>query len=73
MVAKRLSNIALKNRLISSLHFGAVPGRSAIDAAATLTHNVEKIFKNHDVLAVLAFDIKGASDRVSEKRLVQRL
>lgn len=73
VVAKRLSNIALKNGPISSLHFGAFPGRSAIDATATLTHDVEKAFENHDVLTALAFDIKGAFDRVSEKRLVQRL
>ena len=38
----KLSKIALKKGLVSSLHFGAIPGRSAVDAAATLTHDVEK-------------------------------
>lgn len=33
---------------------------------ATLTHNVEKAFENHDVLTSLAFDIKGEFDRVSK-------
>ena len=44
-----------------------------MDAAATLTHDVEKTFANKDILTALAFDIKGAFDRVSKTRLVQRL
>lgn len=57
IVAKRLGNIALKRGLISPLHFGAITGRSAVDAAATLTHDIEKAFQNQEVLTALAFDI----------------
>lgn len=42
IVARRLGDIALKSRLVSSAHVGAVPGRSAVDAACTLTHDVER-------------------------------
>lgn len=45
IVARRLGDIALKFRLVSPLHFGAIPGRSAVDAAATLTHDVERAWE----------------------------
>lgn len=44
VVARRLAHLALKYKLFSSLHFGAIPRRFAVDATATLTHNVEKAF-----------------------------
>lgn len=42
VVARQLSTFALKAKLYSNLHFGAIPGRSAVDATATLTHDVKK-------------------------------
>lgn len=44
IMAKRLGHIALKHGLISPLHFGATAGRLAVDATATLTHDIEKAF-----------------------------
>lgn len=58
---------------MSPLHFGAIARRSAVDAAATLTHDVEKAWQEGEVLTALAFDIKGAFDTVTEKRLIARL
>lgn len=49
------------------------PRRSAIDAAATLTHDVEKAFQDQAVVTALAFNIRGAFDRVTDARLVKRL
>ncbi len=72
-MAKRLGHVALKHDLINLLHFGTIAGRSGVDAAATLTHDIEKAFQNQEVLTALAFDIKGAFDRVSEARLTKRL
>lgn len=43
---------------------------SAVDAAATLTHNVEKAFQDQEVLTALAFDIEGAFNRVTDTRLI---
>lgn len=73
IVARRLGQMALKYRIVSSLYFGAIAGRSAVDAATTLTHDVKKAFNEKYILTALAFDIKGAFDRVTEKRLIQRL
>lgn len=73
IVARRLAYIALKCKLFSPLHFGATPRRSAVDAAATLTHDIERGFQDREIMTVLAFDIKGAFDRVTDGRLVKRL
>ena len=68
-MARRLARIALKSQLISSLHFGAIPRPSAVDAACILTYDLEKAWE----LTALAFDIKGAFDAVTKKRLTERL
>ncbi len=73
IVAKRLNNIALRLQLTSSLNFDAIAKRSTLDAAATLTHDIEKSFQKQEILTTLAFDIKRAFDRVIDYRLIQRL
>lgn len=73
IVARRLGDIALLSCLVSPLHFGTIPGRSAVDAACTLTHDIERAWGKKDILTGLAFDIKGAFDTVTEERLIQRL
>ena len=55
------------------MHLGATRRRSAVDAASTLTNDVEKAFQDQDVVAALAFDIKGAFDRVTDARLIKWL
>ncbi len=42
-------------------------------AAATLTHDIEKSFQKQEILIALAFDIKGAFDRIMDYRFIQRL
>lgn len=73
VIARRLSEIAIRTRLISPIHFGAIARHSAVDAAATLTHDVEKAWQDRDVLTALAFDIKGAFDTFTGKKLTARL
>lgn len=73
IVAKRLPNITQKNRLTNSLHFGGILEQYTMDAAATLTHDVEKMFGNNEILTVLTFNIERAFDRVSKTCLVPRL
>ena len=70
---RRLSTFALKARFFSNLYFGAIPGRSVVDATATLTHDVEKAMQKQNVVTALAFDIKGAFDNVSKNKLIKRL
>lgn len=73
VVTRRLGDIGLKSRLVSPTHFGAIPGRSAVDAACTLTHDVERAWEKKEILTALAFDIKGAFDTVTEGRPTKRL
>lgn len=72
-VARRLGDIGLKSRLVSPTHFRAIPGRSAVDAACTQTHDVERAWEKKEILTALAFDIKGTFDTVTEGRLTKRL
>ncbi len=73
IIAKDLNNIPLRLQLISSLHFGAIARRSIVDAAGTLTHDIEKSFRKQKILLALAFDIKESFDKVIDYCLVQRL
>ncbi len=73
VVARSLAHLALKYKLFTPLHFGATPRRSAVDAAATLTHDEKKAFQDQEVISTLAFDIKKAFDSVGDSRLVKRL
>lgn len=73
VIVYRLSEIAIKTRLVSPIHFGAIARRLAVDAAATLTHNVEKAWQGSEIFTALAFDIKGAFDTITKKRLTTRL
>ena len=68
VIAQRLSEIAIRTRLISPIHFGAIARSLAVDAAATLTHDVEKAWQDSEVLTALAFDIKGVFDTITEKK-----
>ena len=73
IVAKRLNIIAFRLQLISSMHFDAIARRSSVDAAATVTHSIEKSFLKQKILTALAIDIKGAFDRVIDHHLIQKL
>ena len=72
-MARRLTRIALKFRLINPLHFEAISGQSAVDTTSTLTHDVEKAWEQEYILTALAFDIKGAFDELTKEKLTQRL
>ena len=73
VVARRLSTFALKAKVFSNLHFGAIFSRSAVDAAATFTHDVKKAMQQQNVVTALAFNIKDAFDNVSKNKLIKRL
>ncbi len=73
IVAKKLKNIALRLQLISFLHFGVIARGSPVNAAATLTHDIEKSFQKQEILTSLAFDIKVAFDKVIDYHLIQKL
>lgn len=65
--------MTLKYCIVSSHHFGAIAGWSAIDTTITLTYDVKKTFNKKYILIALAFDIKEAFDRMIKKRLIYHL
>lgn len=73
VIARRLSKIAIKTRLVSPIHFGAIARRLAVDVAATLIHDVEKAWQDSEIFTALAFDIKGTFDTITKKILTTRL
>lgn len=73
VIARRLSEITIRTRWISLIHFGAIAKDLAVDAATTLTHDVEKAWQDSEILTELVFDIKRAFNTILEKRLTARL
>lgn len=73
MVTRQLSIFVLKVKLLSNLYFGAIFGRSAIDVAATLTHDIEKTMQEQNVITALAFNIKSAFNNISKNKLLKGL
>lgn len=73
VIAHRLSKIAIKMRLIGPKNLVAVARHLAMNAAATLTHNIDKACQNSEVLTLLVFDIKGVFDSITEKKLTAHL
>lgn len=62
--------MTLKYHIVSSFHFIAISGWSVVKAVTTLIHNMEKVLNGKCIFMLLAFDIKGVFDRVTEKQLI---
>lgn len=73
IIVCRLSKIAIKTRLISLIHFGAVARCLAVDVAAMLTNNVKKAWQDDEVFTALVFNTKGAFNTVTKNRLTTHL
>lgn len=59
--------IGLKYKLFNFFYFGATPRHSAVDAVATFTHDIEKTIFDKEIISTLAFNIKRAFDRVTDR------
>lgn len=73
MVAKRMSWIAIKHRIIARQQFCALPLRSSVDLTTCLTHDIESDLAKGWTATVAKLDIKGAFDVVLPGRLALRL
>ncbi|KAE8216880.1 hypothetical protein CF319_g8889 [Tilletia indica] len=75
VLSRRLTYIASVLNLVPSEQYGAMPGKSAVDAAVALHHDVECAWNQatQRTLAMLNFDIQGAYDSVLPGLLVLRL
>ena len=72
-LAKRIAVQAINASILAPRHFGALPGRSAVDLVQALVHRVEKAFAEGKVASLLLLDVKGAFDAVDHIRLLSHL
>lgn len=73
LIARRVSQAAVKQGVLSTQQFGALPKRSATDLVSCLVHDVERARSCGKVASLLTLDIKGAFDTVLSGRLQRRL
>ncbi|KAI1001738.1 hypothetical protein K3495_g6468 [Podosphaera aphanis] len=72
LLAKRISLITIRHKILATQQFGALPGRSAADLTTCLTHDVERALSEGRSASMLTLDVKGAFDAVLPGRLVRR-
>lgn len=73
LVARRLAHLALKHHLLPNTQFGGIRGRSTVDAALTLCHDIESAWNHGLKSTMLTFDISGAFTWVNHRRLLHVL
>lgn len=76
IIAKRMSYLAIKHKILHPNQAGALPQRSATDIAAALTHDVEQARrrrKQKKVATLVTMDVEGAFDAILRHRLILQL
>ncbi|CCU75114.1 endonuclease/reverse transcriptase [Blumeria hordei DH14] len=73
LIARRLSWIAIRHKIVASQHFVALPLRSAIDLTTCLVYDIEKALKSKLTASIVTLDMKCAFDGVLPGLLVHRL
>jgi ribonuclease HI len=65
VIARRLSYLAEKHGLLPSSQFGGRPGRTTEQALLVLSNAIDKAWYRHNVVTLIAFDLKGAFNGVN--------
>jgi len=73
ILARRLAWTAMRHDVLSPQHVGALPKRSALDLAASFTHDVEKAFALGQQVTMVTMDVMGAFDALLKNRLLHRM
>ena len=73
IIAKRMSYLAIKHKVLHVNQAGALPQRSATDIAAALTHDVERARRRKKVATLVTMDVEGAYDAILPNRLILQL
>ena len=73
IVAKRLSYMVGRHKLILGTQFGGRSNSSTIDAAMTFVHDVHTAWNQNMVTSALTFDIKGFFDFVNHQCLLSEM
>jgi hypothetical protein len=67
IIARRIAWTALRNKVRSKQHGGALPKRSAMDLVALFTHNVEAALAHSKEVTMFTLDVQGAFDAVLKR------
>ena len=73
IIAKRMSYLAIKHKVVHFNQAGALPQRSATDIVAALVHDLEIAFKQKKVATLVTMDVEGAFDAILCNRLLLQL
>jgi hypothetical protein len=73
VIARRLSYITERYKLLPENHFGARPNRSAEQALNLVIERIHHAWKNKKVLTLVSFDVKGAFNGIHAHILERRL
>ncbi|CBF89628.1 uncharacterized protein ANIA_00368 [Aspergillus nidulans FGSC A4] len=73
LLAQQIAVRAIQADVLAPCHFGALPGRSAIDLVQVLVHRVEEAFQQGKDASLLLLDVKGAFDAVIHQQLLSHL
>jgi len=69
-MANRISYFADTKGLLHGEQMGGRHGRSAVDTAMALVHDIQQANCNGKLLSALSVDVKGAFDHVSRTQLL---
>ena len=73
VIATRIAYLAETHGLLPPNHFGALKGRSTIDALQVLQEKIHQAWRDKKVLSLVTFDVKGAFNGVAIDVLTDRL
>src|SRR6266480_3389130 len=73
IIAKRLSWLAIRQKVLPRQQFGALPLRSATDLVAAAVHDIEEAWSRGKVVSMLTLGVQGALDTVLPGLLIRRL
>jgi hypothetical protein len=57
LTARRIAMITLLQKVVSAQQAGALPGRSATDLLACVTHEIEHALENRGTAAMMTLDV----------------
>lgn len=70
IISHRIAWTALTHQVLSDQHGGALPKRSAMDLAASFTHDLEKAIAEGQQVTMVTLDVQGAFDALLANRLL---
>ena len=73
LIATRIAYLADLHGLLPHNHFGALKGKSTVDALLTVQEKIYEAWRSQKVLSLVTFDMKGAFSGVTIDVLINKL